>query len=342
MKDFFISYNSNDKAWAEWIAFQLEEAGYTTVIQAWDFRPGADFVMEMQKAATGTRRTIAVLSDNYLNAEYTQPEWGNAFARDPKGEKRTLLPVRIAKCRPDGLLASRIYVDLVGLSEEDGKQTLLAALAQRAKPATSPQFPGSAESTESKSSESESLDSSTLSKQSFPGAESKALGVWREKLEFLQAQEPLITSPDQKFAIRKQIEEAEKRIEDYSMFSAGHGSAIRSASPELHSAPEQIVVSFILKEPSEKSAQATIAALKQLGFEQCTGGKATVSARLPYRKFPKIFGAEAKFVGASPPERGTLGRQAGFHCDVDLPIPPELEELVTMVSVTPPMDRISQ
>ena len=38
MKDFFISYNSADKGWAEWIAWQLEEAGYTTILQAWDFR----------------------------------------------------------------------------------------------------------------------------------------------------------------------------------------------------------------------------------------------------------------------------------------------------------------
>lgn len=38
--DFFISYNKTDKAWAEWIAWELEEADYTTIFQAWDFRPG--------------------------------------------------------------------------------------------------------------------------------------------------------------------------------------------------------------------------------------------------------------------------------------------------------------
>ncbi len=31
-KDFFISYNKADREWAEWIAWQLEEEGYTTVI----------------------------------------------------------------------------------------------------------------------------------------------------------------------------------------------------------------------------------------------------------------------------------------------------------------------
>jgi hypothetical protein len=29
-KDFFISYNKADRRWAEWIAWQLEETGYTT------------------------------------------------------------------------------------------------------------------------------------------------------------------------------------------------------------------------------------------------------------------------------------------------------------------------
>jgi phage replication-related protein YjqB (UPF0714/DUF867 family) len=38
-RDFFISYTGADRAWAEWIAVQLEAAGYSTVLQAWDFRP---------------------------------------------------------------------------------------------------------------------------------------------------------------------------------------------------------------------------------------------------------------------------------------------------------------
>src|SRR5262245_53310991 len=32
--DFFISYTSVDRFWAEWIAWMLEEAKYTTVVQA--------------------------------------------------------------------------------------------------------------------------------------------------------------------------------------------------------------------------------------------------------------------------------------------------------------------
>ena len=57
-KDFFISRNGADAAWAEWIAWQLEAAGYTTVLHDWDFRPGANFVLDMQQAASGAVKTI--------------------------------------------------------------------------------------------------------------------------------------------------------------------------------------------------------------------------------------------------------------------------------------------
>ena len=50
MKDFFISYNRNDKQWAEWVAWILEDEGYSVVIQAWDFRPGGNFVLDMHRA----------------------------------------------------------------------------------------------------------------------------------------------------------------------------------------------------------------------------------------------------------------------------------------------------
>jgi hypothetical protein len=51
-RDFFISYTGVNRPWAEWVAVQLEQAGYSTVLQAWDFRPGSDFVHQMQRATT--------------------------------------------------------------------------------------------------------------------------------------------------------------------------------------------------------------------------------------------------------------------------------------------------
>jgi hypothetical protein len=101
-RDFFISYTSADRAWAEWIAWQLEEAGYQIQIQAWDFSPGGNFVVEMQQATVECERTIAVLSANYFSSEFAKAEWAVAFRLDPTGKKEKLIPVRIEACQPQG------------------------------------------------------------------------------------------------------------------------------------------------------------------------------------------------------------------------------------------------
>ena len=41
--DFFVSYTQADRAWAEWIAWQLEEDGYQVLIQAWDMVHGGNW-----------------------------------------------------------------------------------------------------------------------------------------------------------------------------------------------------------------------------------------------------------------------------------------------------------
>ena len=146
MKDFFISYNKADEGWAEWIAWQLEEESYTTVVQAWDFVPGSNFVLEMQKAAAETERTIAVLSPDYLASGMTQPEWAARFVEDSTGDERKLVPVRVRECELKGLLKPIVYVDLVGMDQDAAKQALIAAVRPgRAKPEAAPGFPPDAQ-----------------------------------------------------------------------------------------------------------------------------------------------------------------------------------------------------
>lgn len=158
-KDFFISYNKADQQWAEWIAWQLEATGYATVIQAWDFGAGSDFVEEMNQAAIKAARTIAVLSNNYLKSEFCKAEWHAAFADDPTGKLRKLIPVRVRECDPEGLLKVRNYVDLVGKDEAAAKEILLAKIkGERGKPTNPIPFPSASHS------------SSATEKPNFPGA----------------------------------------------------------------------------------------------------------------------------------------------------------------------------
>ena len=142
MKDFFISYNAADKAWAEWIAWQLEAAGWSVIVQAWDFRPGGNFALDMHGALQETQRTIAVLSPSFLDSEFTAPEWAATFARDPTGATHRLVPVRVRECRPTGLLAPIVYIDLVGSkSRDDARRLLLEGLRARVKPTEEPAIP---------------------------------------------------------------------------------------------------------------------------------------------------------------------------------------------------------
>jgi hypothetical protein len=141
-RDFFVSFNRADRAWATWVAWVLEEAGYSVFFQDWDFK--GNFVLEMDKAHSQSRRTIAVLSPNYLASRFTAPEWAARFAEDATSQHDRLIPVRVRPCALEGLLAQIVYVDLVGCDEAAAKKRLLDRVADiRAKPDEPPLYPTS-------------------------------------------------------------------------------------------------------------------------------------------------------------------------------------------------------
>ena len=143
--DFFISYASPDAAWAEWVGWVLEEDGATVILQAWDFMPGGNFVLEMQRAAASAERTIAILSLDYLKSTFAAPEWAAAFAQDPEGMKRSLIPVRVRDYPLEGMLRTIVHIDLIGLDEAGARKRLLDGVsAKRGKPERAPSFPGAA------------------------------------------------------------------------------------------------------------------------------------------------------------------------------------------------------
>ncbi|WP_083532887.1 toll/interleukin-1 receptor domain-containing protein [Bosea sp. WAO] len=143
MTDFFINYTSADSQWAEWIAYVLEERSFKTIIQAWYFIPGSNFVLEMQRATSQADRTVLVLSPDYLRSGMASSEWARAFNRDPEGLERKLLPVMVRRCEPDGLLASIVQVRIDAMDEDAARDAVLASASRaRAKPSGPPPFPG--------------------------------------------------------------------------------------------------------------------------------------------------------------------------------------------------------
>lgn len=71
---FLTRYTSADRAWAEWVARQLEQAGYQVIVQVWDFEPGDNLVVRMRDALEQADRTLALISAAYLASPYCTDE----------------------------------------------------------------------------------------------------------------------------------------------------------------------------------------------------------------------------------------------------------------------------
>lgn len=128
-KDFFISYSRADKEWADWVAWELQEAGYTCTIQTQDFVPGQNFIQKIRQALSESRHLIAILSEEYLASEYAGAELDAALAADPRGLRAKLIPIRVKRCTLDELLRARIYIDMVGKDPDHARADLLAGIA---------------------------------------------------------------------------------------------------------------------------------------------------------------------------------------------------------------------
>ncbi|WP_049563633.1 TIR domain-containing protein [Nonomuraea sp. SBT364] len=142
----FVSYSPADTAWATWIAWELEAAGYRTMIQAWDFVPGTNFIDFMDRGVSEAQLVVAVLSRNYLSSRYGRLEWQAALRADPDNPSNKLVTIRLEDVQLDGLLSTITWVDLLGVTDPGQARAALLgrvgeALAGRAKPETAPAFP---------------------------------------------------------------------------------------------------------------------------------------------------------------------------------------------------------
>ncbi|MFC4034434.1 TIR domain-containing protein [Streptomyces polygonati] len=144
---FFISYSPADEPWAAWIAWTLEEAGYRTVIQAWDFVAGTNFIDYMDRGVSESAAVIAVLSGHYAGSRYGRMEWQAALRAEPDQPERRLLTVRVDESPVEGLLATITYVDLVGVTDPNTASGMLLtrieqAIDGHARPSSGPTYPG--------------------------------------------------------------------------------------------------------------------------------------------------------------------------------------------------------
>jgi hypothetical protein len=75
-KDFFISHAGSDRAWAEWVAWHLAEAGYRVELNVWDWAAGQNFITKISDALDRYDRVLALWSAEYFSrSRYISREW---------------------------------------------------------------------------------------------------------------------------------------------------------------------------------------------------------------------------------------------------------------------------
>ncbi|MFD4710551.1 FxSxx-COOH system tetratricopeptide repeat protein [Streptomyces sp. NPDC058430] len=129
----FVSYAGADRAWAEWVAWHLQDAGYDVELDLWHWGAGDNAVLRMSQAVE-RGRMVALFSRAYFEvSRFTTEEWTSRLAsRDASQRRETLVPLRIEEVEADaipGLLRPLVVVDLFGLREEQARVALLRAVA---------------------------------------------------------------------------------------------------------------------------------------------------------------------------------------------------------------------
>ncbi|MFF4277162.1 FxSxx-COOH system tetratricopeptide repeat protein [Streptomyces sp. NPDC001536] len=132
----FISHAGADRAWAEWVGWQLLDAGHQVELDYWDWGAGDNFVLKMN-AALERGRFLALFSPAYFEPErFTTPEWTAMVARREK-----ITPVRIAETTVPAVLSSLLAPDVFGLDDHAARQELLRAVEGPSRPLRAPSRP---------------------------------------------------------------------------------------------------------------------------------------------------------------------------------------------------------
>jgi hypothetical protein len=144
--DFFISHAGADRAWAEWVAWQLTEAGYTVELAVWDWAAGRNFVTAISDALDRCDRVVALFSAAYFDrSRYTTEEWSASVAHVPGVKQGRLVPVRVEEVaaeRVPAVLRPLVYSDLFGVDVAQARRRLLEAVRGPQRPDGEPVFPG--------------------------------------------------------------------------------------------------------------------------------------------------------------------------------------------------------
>lgn len=103
-KDVYLCYNSADLEWVKALAEQIESEtidgspsarSLSAFFDRWDIAPGQSLIDQMNEGMKTARKIVAVLSPEFIEADWPRFEWKHIVAQDPNNAKGRLIPLML-------------------------------------------------------------------------------------------------------------------------------------------------------------------------------------------------------------------------------------------------------
>jgi hypothetical protein len=126
--DVFISYSHRDSEWVhDWLLPRLEGAGLRVCVDFRDFEVGVPSLVNMERAVERSRKTLLVLTPNWIASEWTNFEALLVQTEDPIGLRRRILPLMRESCQPPKRIAMLTYADFIAPGRWESELQRLAS-----------------------------------------------------------------------------------------------------------------------------------------------------------------------------------------------------------------------
>jgi tetratricopeptide (TPR) repeat protein len=134
--DVFISYSSKDKAWVRGeLLKRIEAAGLKAFIDFRDFTRGAPSIKQMERGVVECRKTLLVLTPNYVNSEWAEIENIMAQTLSPANRDLRMIPLLKTECVKPPRIGALTHIDFTEGSDIDlAWRQLLTALGKPPEP----------------------------------------------------------------------------------------------------------------------------------------------------------------------------------------------------------------
>jgi len=128
--DVFISYSSKDKAWVRGeLLKRIEQAGLKAFIDFRDFIRGAPSIKEMERGVLTCRKTLLILTPDYIQSEWCELEGVMAQTLSPANRDLRVIPLLKTPCEKPLYVGALTHIDFTEGADQDlAWRQLLTAL----------------------------------------------------------------------------------------------------------------------------------------------------------------------------------------------------------------------